>query len=190
MVREITCLIAGGIIGVISTKKYFENKYEAYANEEIESVKKMYLTKNTEKIKEDEKKKQKSEVKTGREALNKKSVLDYAAIVQKEGYIDYSKEELKEAVDSAVYVITPDEFATEDEYETVSLTFYNDKILANDINGEIIEDVDSIVGIDSLEHFGEYEEDCVYVRNDRLRTDYEILLDERNYSEAFQSKEE
>ena len=38
------------------------------------------------------------------------------------------------------------------------------------------EDPTGIVGDDFKKHFGEYEDDCVYVRNDNLDIDYEILL--------------
>ena len=46
-----------------------------------------------------------------------------------------------------------------------------------------INDVEGIVGIDSLTRFGEYEADSVFVRNERLKGDYEILLSLRRYSE-------
>ena len=36
---------------------------------------------------------------------------------------------------------------------------------------------------DALDHFGEYEEDAVFARNDAKRCDYEILKDERTYAE-------
>lgn len=45
----------------------------------------------------------------------------------------------------------------------------------------IIRNVDEIVGEESLDHFGEYEEDTVYVRNEELETDFEILKDDSNY---------
>ena len=35
---------------------------------------------------------------------------------------------------------------------------------------------------DALRHFGEYEDDAVYVRNDELKTDYEILRSEKDYN--------
>ena len=44
--------------------------------------------------------------------------------------------------------------------------------------------MDEIVGEESLNHFGEYEDDSVFVRSDRLKCDYEILLDQRNYSDV------
>lgn len=49
--------------------------------------------------------------------------------------------------------------------------------------GEEVDDVEEIVG-DGLEHFGEYEEDSVFVRNDAKRCDYEILKDLRNFSDV------
>ena len=78
------------------------------------------------------------------------------------------------------YVISPEEFGDIEEYDTISLTYYADQVLTDDCD-EVIGNVDDIVGIDSLDHFGEYEDDSVFVRNDRLRTDYEILQDTRNY---------
>ena len=54
-----------------------------------------------------------------------------------------------------------------------------------DENNEPIEDVDSIIGLESLKHFGEYGDDSVYVRNDELKADYEILLDDEKYEVLF-----
>lgn len=42
--------------------------------------------------------------------------------------------------------------------------------------------MEEIVG-DGLEHFGEYEEDSVFMRNDAKRCDYEILRDLRTFAE-------
>ena len=53
---------------------------------------------------------------------------------------------------------------------------------------EIIENVEDVIGFESLNHFGEYEDDSVYVRNERLRVDYEVLLDLRTYTEVLESK--
>ena len=54
--------------------------------------------------------------------------------------------------------------------------------MLSDENGIVIDDVEEIVG-DGLNHFGEYDEDAVYVRNDAKCCDYEILKDERKYAE-------
>ena len=42
--------------------------------------------------------------------------------------------------------------------------------------------MEEIVG-DALEHIGEYEDDCVHVRSDAKRCDYEILEDLRTFDE-------
>lgn len=86
------------------------------------------------------------------------------------------------------YVISPEEFGEkEDEYgesyDIITLHYYSDKILTDDRN-ELLEDVEYTVGYDSLNHFGEYEDDTVFVRNDRLKADYEILLELEKYSDV------
>ena len=82
------------------------------------------------------------------------------------------------------YVISPDDFGELDGYETSSLTYYADGVLEDDYYVVIEEDaVDDMVGIESLEHFGDYENDTVFVRNEKLKTDFEIQRDLRKYSE-------
>ena len=63
---------------------------------------------------------------------------------------------------------------------TISLRYYGDKVLTDE-DDVIITNVDEIIGEDSLTHFGEYEDDSVFVRNDEMKADYEILLDLRKY---------
>ena len=81
------------------------------------------------------------------------------------------------------YIIRPDEFGEYDDYDAISLTYYADHILTDE-DDEIVEDIEDKIGFDALSHFGEYEEDSVFVRNDRIKCDYEILLDQRKYSEV------
>jgi hypothetical protein len=83
------------------------------------------------------------------------------------------------------YVITPEQFSELDYegYATETLTYYADGVLT-DFLDNVIENVDDVVGEESLEHFGEYEEDTVFVRNDHLMTGYEIQRDNRTYAEV------
>jgi hypothetical protein len=175
--------VLGVAVGSVVTWRYVEKKYEQIAQDEIDSVKEVFskreaeFTENTEaRIKADN-------------AKEKPSVIEYAARLSEHGYTNYSDlvdekpEEVKEepmSVDKP-YVIAPEEFGDLDDYETISLTYYADQILADD-NDVIVDDVEDVVGFDSLNSFGEYEDDSVFVRNDRLKCDYEILLDQRKYS--------
>ena len=182
-------LVLGVAVGSVVTWRYVEKKYEQIAQDEIDSVKEVFskreaeFTENTEaRIKADN-------------AKEKPSVIEYAARLREQGYTNYSDmadekpEEVKEApmtVDKP-YVIAPEEFGDLDDYETISLTYYADQILADD-NDVIVDEVEDVVGFDSLNSFGEYEDDSVFVRNDRLKCDYEILLDQRKYSSVIRRK--
>lgn len=53
-----------------------------------------------------------------------------------------------------------------------------------DEDGFIIKNVEEWVGKGSLDTFGEYEDDSVFVRNEELKMDIEILRDVRNYSDV------
>ena len=181
--------VLGVAVGSVVTWRYVEKKYEQIAQDEIDSVKKVFskreaeFTENTEaRIKADN-------------AKEKPSVIEYAARLREQGYTNYSDmvdekpEEVKKepmSVDKP-YVIAPEEFGDLDDYETISLTYYADQILADD-NDVIVDDVEDVVGFDSLNSFGEYEDDSVFIRNDRLKCDYEILLDQRKYSSVIRRK--
>ena len=74
------------------------------------------------------------------------------------------------------YVISPHEFGEKDGYECISLTYYADGIVTDDAN-EVLDNWPDLVGPDFMSHFGEYEDDSVFVRNEDRQTDYEILRD-------------
>ena len=81
------------------------------------------------------------------------------------------------------YVIAPYDFGEIDGYHTIELTYYADDVLEDDIYC-IVNDRDDLIGPKALNTFGDYEEDAVFVRNERLRTDFQILKDYRTYAEA------
>lgn len=179
----------GAAIGSAVTWKYLKDTYEQLVQEEINAVKEVYTRKEkNETIKVDTKPIMK----------NNSEMMEYAAKLNKEEYRDYShgsvveetkddENEFPQEVDKP-YVISPGEFGElGDEYTRISLSYYADGVLADE-NDEIVEDADEIVGEDFADHFGEYEPDSVFVRNDRLKCDYEILLDQRNYPEVVKSK--
>lgn len=157
---------AGSIIGY----KYSKTKYENVINEEIESVKKVYSIKKEEKIEHSN-------------ALQEKpNILEYENKVK--DYTSFSKKEEETIKTKDIpYIITPDEFGEFDDYSKIELTYFSDKILTDD-NYDEIDDIDDVVGSDAVNHFGDYEPDAVYVRNDSKQCDYVILLDTRTYEDA------
>lgn len=174
--------VLGAAIGSFVTWRYIKDIYERIAQEEIDSVKEVFLRREEEMSSENEEPKRK----IAACYENGASKTEYAAILQREGYTNYSNMSEKEGTEMAEdkpYVISPEEFGEFDEYEKISLTYYSNNILADE-NDEVIEDVEETVGFESLTHFGEYEDDSVFVRNDIRRCDYEILLDQRSYSDV------
>lgn len=80
------------------------------------------------------------------------------------------------------YVIDPSDFADGDhDYDCHCLTYYADGVLANDWWETL--DIDETIGREALEHFGDVVEDIVHVRNERLKADYEVSRDPRNYAD-------
>ena len=87
-----------------------------------------------------------------------------------------------------IFIIAPEEFGDIDGYETTSLNYFTDGVLA-DIDGEVLNNVEELIGDrEVLTHFGEYEDDTVFVRNEKLEIDIEICVDSRKYSDLFDGR--
>ena len=176
--------VVGVGIGVAGTYSYFKDKYEKLAEEDFNSRRVFDEDKTDEPVEPVVEKTADSRT------VDKPSIAEYAAILQKEGYVNYNdmqdKKQKQEIAVDRPYVIQPSDFGEFDDYEKISLTYTADGVLLDDMN-EIVDDIEETVGEDSLEHFGEYEDDSVYVRNDAKKCDYEILLDQRNYQEIFET---
>ena len=188
-IKNIFIFAVGAAIGSVVTWKMLKNKYEQLAQEEINSVKEVFSR---------EKRLKNNSVDDCKDEENDEPVLrkpvdisENARVIQKNGYTGYSglnKEEEKEPQIDRPYVISPEEFGELDNYRTIGLTYFADGVLADDDDDEVVEDVDNVVGFDSLNHFGDYEKDAVHVRNDTMKCDYEILKDRRNYSDVLLDK--
>ena len=177
--------IIGAASGATVAWYLLKDKYETLAQEEIDSVKEVFARREQEMKDETVKRNVAEGIKDS--DRTKPDLKEYAEQLKKNGYTRYSD---LSADDGGVsdkqtkpYVIPPEQFGDDEEYEQISLTYYADGVLADE-NDEVIEDVEDAVGIDSLNHFGEYEDDSVFVRNDARKCDYEILLDQRTYSEV------
>lgn len=84
------------------------------------------------------------------------------------------------------YVITQDEFTdSELGHQQETLTFYADDNVLADEQDMPIDDVPRVVGDEALASFGVGSGDSrvVYVRNERISMDYEIVLHDGNYGE-------
>lgn len=178
--------VAGGAVGATTAWFFTKKVYERIVDEEIADVKARFTVPKETKS-EDENPDEPDPEQPSLSKNVKPNLMDYAARVRNEGYGEPEEDEPAEESpldrNPVPYVVSPEEFAEMDEYTTVSLTYYADQVLADD-DDVVIHDVEDLVGFDSLNHFGEYDDDAVYVRNERLKTDFEILLDHRTYAEV------
>lgn len=206
--NSIITFATGAILGSLVTWKCLEKKYKQIAQEEIDSMREYYRNKDftvkdivkaavdeglnvdismvdREKYLDSESErceKLRKEVTTG-ESIDIPIPQEYADLTSQ-----YTSKEVNPMEDRP-YVISPEEYGDIDGYECISLNYYADGVVADD-SDNIIENVEYVIGEDSLDHFGEYEEDCVFVRNDTTRCDYEILRDTRNFEDIMNGNEE
>ena len=180
-------LVAGAVAGAYLVK----DKVLADAKAEIEEVREYYKSKKESK-KEVEEQVESNEVQEKENV--EETVNEYKEIVKNSGYTNYNKiaEEPKPIKASSIdmpYVIDPEEFGAYDEYDTMTLTYFADKVLIDDVD-EVIDQPDPVVGLDNLKVFDEYEARSIYVRNDIWQTDFEILKDDWNWSDLQENASE
>lgn len=199
MNKTVTGFIAfalGAAAGAAGTWYILKTKYEQIAQEEIDSVKEVF-SKRLADANEEMKKRihldlekddgskpveeslDEEEVDEAKDAADK--IIDYS------GYSAKEEPEKKEMPEDRPYVISPAEYGEFPGYSTIDLYFFKDNVVTDD-ELDILEEPDKVIGFESLNHFGEYEDDCVHVRNDRLKCDYAIFLDERTYEEAVEEE--
>lgn len=177
--------IIGAASGATVAWYLLKDKYETLAQEEIDSVKEVFARREQEMKDETVKRNVAEGIKDS--DRTKPDLKEYVEQLKKNGYTRYSDlsadDEGVSDKQTKPYVIPPEQFGDDENYDQISLTYYADGVLADE-NDEVIDDVEETVGIESLNHFGEYEDDSVFVRNDTRKCDYEILLDQRTYSEV------
>ena len=202
--------VTGLVIGSVVTYVIVKDKFEKIAQEEIDSVKEVFGRRVEKEADKKVEKIAKKEVEKIRKEYNKydnltKNYTSYSKNETEENNDEEDEEvcendeyevfcennediveldEIERASDyDKPYIIEPQEFGALDGYSLITLYHYSDNVLADDCD-ELVEDLDDVVGEDYASHFGEYEDDCVYVRNDRLKADYEICRDLRKYSDV------
>ena len=186
--RDLIIFVAGCAVGGVGASLYLKDVYRRYAQEEIDSVKEVYS--NREKKQKEEKKIEHFEAIAEKQKAREEDMEEAKSIISESGYaIEHSDiyQQVKEGKYMAdrPYVIPPEEFGENPYYDAISLNYYADGILTDDTD-EPIEDIDGLIGEDALTHFGEYEDDSVFVRDDDAQVDYEILLDQRRYADRME----
>lgn len=195
----------GAAVGSAVTWKLVKTKYEQIAQEEIDSVREEYLnltrsmrTKNRENAtavyegpndadeartlehRTDEREVERVEYhKIARNYRSSNDDLDDEANNEEGG----NRDENEVPYINGPRVISPEEFNNAPPgYSAQPLDYFADGVLADSWGVKL--DIDETIGEESLDHFGEYQDDILHVRNEREEVDYEITRDPRTYDEA------
>ena len=191
----------GAAVGSAVTWKIVKSKYERIVQEEIESVKDAFANlNNNEPVSSNDAEVEPSQNGATKqinweelEDLDKSELeedftaadrMEYARIAnnytsEKGGASDMATDGARDP-----YVIAPYDFGELDGYDQIELTYYEGDDTLEDEEYNVITNRNELIGANSLFTFGEYEEDAVFVRNDRLKADFQILKDYRSYEEA------
>ena len=94
--------------------------------------------------------------------------------------------EMQRRESTDIYIITDEEFLNnESGYEQSSLSYFVEDDVLCDERDQLVNNVEELVGAENLNRFGHgtKEPHCVYIRNDRLDIEVEIVQNQGKYSE-------
>lgn len=191
--------VAGAVVGSAASYYFLNKAYAKVIDEEVEKLKEQFKDPKVAKLfseydtksEEIEKNDDEPRVKLKRRKPGENGYTDYTvfskpAKLQEAGDEDVIINEFTGDIDAIPEVISPDVFGDEEGYATISLLYTTDGVLVDD-DDEIFNSLDCLPS-DFAEHFGEYDDDAVYVKNGRIRTYYEILRSAKTSEEIFENK--
>lgn len=208
VVRSVSLVVGGILVGAsttyLITKSKLEAKYHALAEEEISSVRESYKKLyKTDEYKSPDSTLQELYVEqvddlgySAKEAedVDEEESTDHTPLPETTNIFDHSDNEDPEEDDDVMkwersfedpYVITIAEFMEDkQEFDKITINYYDEDNTLSDERDGIINDVERLIGADNLEHFGKGSdnEHTVYIRNERMSTDWEVVRDMRSYA--------
>lgn len=197
-VASVVSFLSGCIIGSAITAKYLEKKYDELLQKEINSVKEVLFSDNfmeTLSLNKGEPNPDDDyqSIKVGVPGEIGVSPSPYTEYLKKyksnSDNPDFGKklnreDAIKMNELSYITYITPDEYGIYASYDQVSLIYFSDGVLVDEMDN-VINDISETLGSNFEDHFGENDDpDVIYIRNDNTRCEYEVTRDCRTYKEV------
>ena len=190
-IKNVLLFTAGLVMGSVVTWKMTKDKYEQWANDEIRMMREYYNQKEEEYYEEEDPDEEPIEAEVRTERSTKPDLTEYTSRLNESGYTDYSEiskkdeeEDNESDMEEKPYVISPEEFGDFDDYETIELTYYKNGYVTDDQDILMSNDeVEEAIGWNNITRMGEYEEDALHIKNEKRKTDYEILQVFDDYQE-------
>lgn len=169
--------ILGVASGIVGTYLYMNDKVSRKINERLRDIESD--------IKGERQQNSQNTDTNRKEDADIADINDYKEIIEKNKY--NTEMSVEERALAKPFVIPPEKFGEDLDYDTVSYTYFADGIIADE-NDMIVSDIAGSIGVNAHLHFGEYEPDIVYIQNDRLKVYYELCLDTRKYEHLLEDK--
>lgn len=189
----IISFFAGALAGGLGIYVFKINKYDRDFQRKLEELKD-YYSKN--------KKEEKPAAEIIEETpkfteLERKDMMEEAKkIASEEGYkkrygsVSEDEEQIEvflqdDATATRPYIIEPNQFGDQEMYEMETWSMYSDDVVTNEddlpMNDESIE---NCISMDAIAQLKSSDDDSVFVRNETLKTDYQIIKVIRRYADG------
>lgn len=189
--KFIASFIIGGAIGSFVTYLMIKNKYDKEKQDEISEIRNLYLVDKLERapLVDDEETthtldtNSESEVKKILHHYNEEDNSDFSEYVDEAS--KYNPNDVRPTTKD-IEQITEDEFGEEFDYDCVTLYYYLDGVLA-DQSDNIIDNEATLLIPNYTLRLEESDSDVIFIRNHRLKTDFEILrITDKSYSDLLE----
>lgn len=190
--KPIVSFVIGGGIGSFITYFIVKKKYDKEKRDEINEIRNLYIYNIKFLLDKIDKEKSSDDLDNSERTLNTNSESEVKKILHH--YNEEDDSDFNEYIDKVsnynpnnirpiteeIKQITEDEFGEEFDYDTITLYYYSDGVLA-DSNDNIIDNANTIL-VPNFEK--RFENDVLFIRNHRLQSDFEILkMSNKTYSE-------
>lgn len=186
----------GAAVGSLVTWQIMKTKREQIIQEEIDSFKETYalcMGSKTVEDSHDDDELVESDDEEDPFDEDDSEMIDYTKLASRYGRTSGKEAETDEKGDgnnedeapyiNGPYIIEPGDFADGNyDHECHCISYYADGVLADDWGVKL--DIEETIGEDALDHFGDFAEDVIHVRNERLKADYEVAKDPRKYADV------
>ena len=183
--NNILSFLIGATVGSLATYFIMKKKKVDSDFEVIETIKRTPKTEKTNSYqnkdaysKSTENDDKNKTVESDSENLDDESKKEYVSYVKM-----YTNSDVKNSDIVKPYIISEEEFDTTDNKVESLMWYQSSNILCDDMD-QIIDDdlIDNLIGDKSiLKSFEENDSDCIYIRDEVKKIDYEILLSLRDY---------
>lgn len=191
---HVIAFVAGAVVGYFTADYLLKDKYEKRFQQEVSSTIKAFKNNKNEEYKKDDEVNFKDEkLKAISDDIVVADIKEYAKNIGKHDYSEVnnnkpSEESKDDGIDhTKPYIITEEEVDAYMNYSITQWNYYADGVLTDE-NNDIVENVSTTIGKEAFEYLKNTSESAIYVRNDFLELDYEILKNEMTYAELLEKK--